>query len=47
MADLLLSGILNFTGTLDLAGDGGLVRANNVEVLVEVAGDGGSMTRGA
>ena len=36
MADLLLSGILNFTGTLDLVGDGGLVKVNNVEVLVEV-----------
>ena len=36
MADLLLSGILNFTGTLDLVGDGGLVKVNNVEALVEV-----------
>ncbi len=37
MADLLLSGILNFTGTLNLVGaDGGLVKVNNVEVLVEV-----------
>ena len=40
MADLLLSGVLNFTGTLDLVGDGGgLVKVNNVEVLV-VAGRG-------
>ena len=37
MADLLLSGVLNFTGTLNLVGDGGgLVKVNNVEVLVEV-----------
>jgi hypothetical protein len=36
MADLLLAGILNFTGTLNLVGaDGGLVKVNNVEVLVE------------
>jgi hypothetical protein len=32
MADLLLSGMLNLKGTLELAG--GLVKANNVEVLV-------------
>ena len=37
MADLLLSGVLNFTGTLNLVGSsGGLVKVNNVEVLVEV-----------
>ena len=32
MADLLLSGMLNLKGTLELSGD--LVKANNVEVLV-------------
>jgi hypothetical protein len=32
MADLLLSGVLNLKGNLELSGD--LVRANNVEVLV-------------
>ncbi len=44
MGDLLLSGVLNLQGTLDLAGDaGGLVKASGVEVLVEVArGAGGS-----
>ncbi|HEX2172924.1 MAG TPA: hypothetical protein VHL09_10825 [Dehalococcoidia bacterium] len=36
MADLLIGGILNFSGTLDLVGaSGGLVKVNNVEVLVE------------
>jgi hypothetical protein len=36
MADLLLSGILNFTGQLDLVADGGQVKATNLAVLVEV-----------
>ena len=35
MADLLLSGILNFKGSMKLAGEGGVVKANNLEVLVE------------
>ena len=38
MADLLLSGMLNFTGTVKLAAsDGGKVKANQVEVLVETS----------
>lgn len=36
MADLLLAGMLNFKGTVDLIADGGTVKANNLEVLVEV-----------
>ena len=37
MADLLLSGMLNFKGSLNLVtSNGGLVKANNLEVLVEV-----------
>ena len=36
MADLLLAGMLNFTGTLDLRADGGTVKANNLDVLVDV-----------
>jgi len=35
MADLLLAGILNFTGSLNLRAEFGLVKANNLEVLVE------------
>jgi len=35
MADLLLSGMLNFKGSIELAGEGGVVKANNLEVLVE------------
>jgi|1186.fasta_scaffold14182_3 hypothetical protein len=37
MADLLLSGVLNFTGTVNLVADaGGHVKAGGVEVLVQV-----------
>jgi hypothetical protein len=37
MADLLLSGVLDFQGTVDLIADaGGHVKANGLEVLVEV-----------
>ncbi|MBI1929548.1 hypothetical protein HYR99_35545 [Candidatus Poribacteria bacterium] len=36
MADLLLSGMLNFKGTLNLVASGGVVKANHLEVLVEV-----------
>ncbi len=46
MADLLLSGILNFTGTLNLVGDGGLVKVNNVEVLVEAERGGVGQAHG-
>jgi hypothetical protein len=36
MADLLLSGVLDFQGVVDLVGDaGGHVKANGVEVLVQ------------
>lgn len=35
MADLLLGGMLNFKGTLGLVADGGVVKANQLEVLVE------------
>jgi hypothetical protein len=36
MADLLLSGVLDFRGVVDLVGDaGGHVKANGVEVLVQ------------
>ena len=38
MGDLKLSGILNFSGDLNLVGkDGGKVKANELEVLVEVS----------
>jgi hypothetical protein len=36
MADLLLSGMLNIKGSLNLVADGGAVKANNLEALVEV-----------
>ena len=35
MGDLVLSGLLNLTGTLDLSGDGGKVKVDAIEVLVE------------
>jgi hypothetical protein len=35
MGDLLLSGILDFQGVVDLVGDGGLVKASGAAVLVE------------
>ncbi len=43
MADLLLTGVLDFGGVIDLAGDaGGHVTANGVEVLVEAPRGGGT-----
>lgn len=37
MGDLVLSGRLNFTGMLNLSGDGGVVKVDGNEVLVELA----------
>jgi hypothetical protein len=37
MADLLLGGMLNFKGTLNLVAAGGVVKANQLEVLVEAS----------
>jgi hypothetical protein len=36
MADMLLAGNLNFKGSLNLVADGGVVKANQKEVLIEV-----------
>ncbi len=37
MGDLVLSGQLNFLGTLDLKGDGGKVKVDDNEILIEQA----------